>query len=401
MKMQLKKQLFGLSLILSLLISNCRCNDIINVGEKTESVPTTLLLPTIATTTSTLSTQMALEKDSTEQMNYKNIVMSLYVPITKLGPCRYIDGTRKQNHQCRRDPGLADALRDAKNIAMGYCKEQFKFDRWNCSIETKGKRNIFKKVYKETAFVHALTAAALTYQISRACAEGKMSRCQCATERRPAVNDPKKFQWGGCSDNVKHGKRVARNFLELQTTDNDNDEQSYILRHDGEVGIVTLANHMETKCKCHGVSGSCTMKTCWRKLSDFNATAAALRVKYHQALRKVTYTKASRRAAKREQRERVVTIGTGFNGRNFGILETTDPDYETLFYLEQSPTFCALTKGRQCSSPENCANLCCGRGYTTRVIKQVEKCKCRFANNRCCTIVCDYCERYEDRYYCK
>lgn len=116
-----------------------------NYSEKTEIVPTTLLLPTIATTT-TLSTQMALEKDSTEQMNYKNIVMSLYVPVTKLGPCRYIDGTRKQNHQCRRDPGLADALRDAKKVAMSFCKEQFKFDRWNCSIETKGKRNIFKKV---------------------------------------------------------------------------------------------------------------------------------------------------------------------------------------------------------------------------------------------------------------
>lgn len=143
------------------------------------------------------------------------------------------------------------------------------------------------------------------------------------------------------------------------------------------------------------------MKTCWRKLSDFNATAAALRVKYHQAIRKIPYAKASRRAAKREQRERVVTIGTGFNGRTFGILESTDPNYETLFYLEQSPTFCAATKGRQCSSPENCSMLCCGRGYTTRVIKQVEKCRCRFSNGRCCTIVCDYCERHEDRYYCK
>lgn len=161
------------------------------------------------------------------------------------------------------------------------------------------------------------------------------------------------------------------------------------------------------------------MKTCWRKLSDFNATVAALRVKYHQALRKISYAKAARRAAKREdfgmhkktellrraakreQREQVVTADTVDNGRDFGILRKTDPYYETLFYLEQSPTFCSSLKGRQCSSPENCATLCCGRGYTSRVIKFVEKCKCRFSNGRCCTIVCDYCERYEDRYYCK
>lgn len=154
-----------------------------------------------------------------------------------------------------------------------------------------------------------------------------------------------------------------------------------------------------------GVSGSCSMQTCWRKLSGFNTTAAALRVKYHQAIRKLSFAKASRRAANRERRERLVTV-TGFNGRNFpgigGIGESLqDPSFEQLFYLEQSPTFCAVTKGRQCLSPDNCSALCCGRGYTTRVIKQVEKCRCRFTNGRCCNVICDYCEKYEDRYYCK
>lgn len=101
------------------------------------------MLTTLAPTTTTINT---LISDSTEQINYKNIVMSLYMPVTKLGPCRYLDGSRKQNHQCRRDPGLPDALRDAKRIALSHCEEQFKFDRWNCSIEAKGKRNIFRKV---------------------------------------------------------------------------------------------------------------------------------------------------------------------------------------------------------------------------------------------------------------
>ncbi|CRK93514.1 CLUMA_CG007047, isoform A [Clunio marinus] len=330
--------------------------------------------------------------------------MALYSPVTKSGPCKYLDGSRKQNHQCRRDSGLSDALRDAKRLALSHCEEQFKYDRWNCSIETRGKRNIFKKVYKETAFVHALTAAGLTYQISRACAEGKMTRCQCANERRPDTAT-KQFRWGGCSDNVKHGKRVARNFLELHSVDGEGDEATALLRHDSEVGIMTVVSSLGEKCKCHGVSGSCSMQTCWRKLSGFNTTAAALRVKYHQAIRKISYAKASRRAANRERRERLVTIGTGFNARGFPVIgigeSLQDPSFEQLFYLEQSPTFCAVTKGRQCLSPDNCSSLCCGRGYTTRVIKQVEKCRCRFTNGRCCNVVCDYCEKYEDRYFCK
>lgn len=146
------------------------------------------------------------------------------------------------------------------------------------------------------------------------------------------------------------------------------------------------------------------MQTCWRKLGGFNTTSAVLRVKYHQAIRKLSLAKASRRAANRERRT-MVTIGTGFNGRSFpgiGLSESLqDPGFEQLFYLEQSPTFCAVTKGRQCLSPDNCSTLCCGRGYTTRVIKQVEKCRCRFTNGRCCNVICDYCEKYEDRYYCK
>ncbi len=82
-----------------------------------------------------------------------------------------------------------------------------------------------------------------------------MTRCQCAAERRQPYTDAsgvRKFQWGGCSDNIKHGKRVARNFLELQPMDSDGDEVSEILRHDSEVGIATVAGMLENKCKCHG-----------------------------------------------------------------------------------------------------------------------------------------------------
>lgn len=122
------------------------------------------------------------------------------------------------------------------------------------------------QVYKETAFVHALTAAALTYQISRACAEGTMTRCQCANERRPAT---KQFRWGGCSDNVKHGKRVARNFLELQSSDGVEDESTVMLRHDSEVGIMTVTGSLGEKCKCHGELSQEKLKLSYTDSSAF------------------------------------------------------------------------------------------------------------------------------------
>ncbi|KFB53736.1 AGAP009735-PA-like protein [Anopheles sinensis] len=320
-------------------------------------------------------------KGETPTQSAKNTVMAVFSPMTKSpGPCRYLVGTRKQNHQCRRDIGLPEAIKEARRLAVTHCEEQFRYDRWNCSIETRGKRNIFKKVYRETAFVHALTAAAITHAVARACAEGKMTKCQCASERKPEATSLA-WRWGGCSDNLKHGKRVARNFLELQPKAGD--PVAEMLRHDSEVGISAITSAMTDRCKCHGVSGSCSMKTCWRRLGDFNTTAALLRTKYHLAIRKIPVNnKTSRRSAPRDFRPR-------------------DAVYDQLYYFETSPTFCSVTRGRRCLHPDNCATLCCGRGYTTKVIKTLEKCRCRFTNGRCCQVVCDYCEKYEDRYYCK
>ncbi|XP_053663392.1 protein Wnt-4 [Anopheles marshallii] len=346
-----QKNIFASLLILSAICCFIECNDVIT------------------------------SKGDTPSLSAKNTVMAVFSPMIKSpGPCKFLSGTRKQNHQCRRDIGLPEAIKEARRLAVTHCEEQFRYDRWNCSIETRGKRNIFKKVYRETAFVHALTAAAITHAVARACAEGKMTKCQCASERKPEATSLA-WRWGGCSDNLKHGKRVARNFLELQPKNGD--PVAEMLRHDSEVGISAITSAMTDRCKCHGVSGSCSMKTCWRRLGDFNTTAALLRTKYHLAIRKIPVNnKTSRRSAPRDFRPR----------------ETI---YDQLYYFETSPTFCSVTRGRRCLHPDNCATLCCGRGYTTKVIKTLEKCRCRFTNGRCCQVVCDYCEKYEDRYYCK
>ncbi|XP_032294274.1 protein Wnt-4 isoform X3 [Drosophila virilis] len=300
------------------------------------------------------------------------------------GPCRYMPATRRQNHQCRKETGLPGALSEARRLATTHCEDQFRYDRWNCSVETRGKRNIFKKLYKETAFVHALTAAAMTHSIARACAEGQMTKCTCGPRKQNRPDQD--FQWGGCNDNLKHGKRLTRNFLELHTSDGD--EVTEILRHDSEVGIEAVSTLMKDKCKCHGVSGSCSTKTCWKKMADFNSTATLLRQKYNQAIRKPTnqrntrQTTASRLKKPKQRRKK-------------------QQQYTTLYYLETSPNYCSVTKNRQCLHPDNCANLCCGRGYVTSVLKKMENCRCRFSNGRCCDLICDFCQRYENKYYCK
>lgn len=59
-----------------------------------------------------------------------------------------------------------------------------------------------------------------------------MTKCHCGKEKYPP-NVKTSWMWGGCSDNGKHGKRMAKRFLDLHPSDGD--QVSEILRHNSEV----------------------------------------------------------------------------------------------------------------------------------------------------------------------
>lgn len=46
-----------------------------------------------------------------------------------------------------------------------------------------------------------------------------------------------------------------------------------------------VAHALRQSCKCHGVSGSCTTKTCWRQMQAFTAVAEAVGRKYRRAVK--------------------------------------------------------------------------------------------------------------------
>jgi len=46
---------------------------------------------------------------------------------------------------------------------------------------------------------------------------------------------------------------------------------------------------MKVQCKCHGVSGSCEVKTCWRSVPSFRELGVILKEKYNGAT-EVGYT---------------------------------------------------------------------------------------------------------------
>jgi wingless-type MMTV integration site family protein 9 len=50
---------------------------------------------------------------------------------------------------------------------------------------------------------------------------------------------------------------------------------------------------LKTTCKCHGVSGSCAVRTCWKQLSPFHDTGRLLKFRYDTAVRVLSVTNAA------------------------------------------------------------------------------------------------------------
>ena len=46
--------------------------------------------------------------------------------------------------------------------------------------------------------------------------------------------------------------------------------------------MLQAVGQMENVCKCHGVSGSCTAKTCWKRLKPFKETGEILKGSYYK-----------------------------------------------------------------------------------------------------------------------
>lgn len=57
--------------------------------------------------------------------------------------CDLLKLSRKQKRLCRREPGLAETLRDAIRLGIMECQYQFRSERWNCSLE--GRTSLLKR----------------------------------------------------------------------------------------------------------------------------------------------------------------------------------------------------------------------------------------------------------------
>ncbi|XP_030621406.1 protein Wnt-8a [Chanos chanos] len=283
------------------------------------------------------------------------------------------------------------------------CKHQFSWDRWNCpeSALQLSTHNGLRSATRETAFVHAISAAGVMYTLTKNCSMGSFENCGCDDSKTGKMGG-RGWIWGGCSDNIDFGENISKQFVDA--LENGHDSRAAVNLHNNEAGRLAIRSTMKRSCKCHGVSGSCSIQTCWMQLSDFRDVGNYLKVKHDQA-------------QKLEMDKRRMRAGNSADNRG-AISDTFSTIARTeLIYMEDSPDYCVKnlslglhgTEGREClQSGKNlsqwekrsCRRLChdCGLKVEERRTETVSSCNCKF--HWCCTVKCEKCTQVVTKYFC-
>uniref|UniRef100_A0A5S6Q8X8 Protein Wnt n=1 Tax=Trichuris muris TaxID=70415 RepID=A0A5S6Q8X8_TRIMR len=287
---------------------------------------------------------------------------------------------------CRRKPVLAKSLLSGLREAVRECQYQMKHNRWNCCFDYQpsdytllNDPPIVRFGYKEASFFVALSSAGAAWSVAKACANGRLASCSCNVRQD---SSQQAWKWGGCSYSIKYGLLNSRKLLISKPTSWNTNLMRIVYRQNLKAGRMALKKTLRKDCKCHGVSGSCQLKTCWKSPAEFREIGKHLKHKLSKA--KFLLQNHSPNDSR-------------FIGQKLRSAE--------LVYFEQSPSFCEPlsyirsvgTKGRVCNVRNqthnlgDCKAICCGRGYYQQAETIFENCNCKFY--WCCRVTCDKCRR--------
>ncbi|NXQ28850.1 WN11B protein, partial [Alaudala cheleensis] len=193
----------------------------------------------------------------------------------------------EQLQLCRRHLEAMPSIVCAAHQTQALCQQSFTDMRWNCSSIQRTPSfcpNLLTGT-REAAFVHALAAAAVAQGIARSCASGELPLCSCG----PSPSEPPApgSRSGGCGDNLSHGLHFRAAFTDgsARASTRGTPGLRAMNQHNGAVGRAVLSDFPDTRCKCHGVSGSCSVKTYWKGLPDLGEIASDLKSRYLAALK--------------------------------------------------------------------------------------------------------------------
>ena len=290
------------------------------------------------------------------------------------------------------ESGLSASLTAASALAAQECATKFRGEIWNCPAVA-FQRLTEMADSREAAVVQAMASAAIIHIVARNCSAGQLEGCGCG-KNAAAASAAEDWEWGGCSDNLDYGSRVAERHIAVP--------ESLVARHNHATGRVAVRRSQNRVCKCHGVSGSCSLQTCWTKSNDFAEVGRYLHRQYKKAVKVEALPSGLYRADDAEPNR--------VHSRNLKALVNDRVRKRKLVYTSASPNYCLANPllafpgvlGRACTveaTAENpaaeiktCSDACTACGLTPALVEEEVEvtCKCKF--EWCCDVQCQKCK---------
>ncbi|ODM96021.1 Protein Wnt-2b, partial [Orchesella cincta] len=315
--------------------------------------------------------------------------------------CNIFPGlTKRQRQICARDPTIVLSVAEGVRKGIQECQFQFQYYRWNCTVFPND-LSLFGN-----ALVKGIVTFFQTSFPSDPHASHPISQYQ---TYRLAQNE---FKWKGCDEDLKFSTNFVRRFADAQEH-SLRDIKAVTTRHNNRVGRYILKKNASKFCKCHGLSGSCSMRTCWQSITNLRAISSEIRDKYDSAVEvafdpsgKPVPQEAGHRAPRKTDLmyyEKSKDFCTPDVTR--GILVHSVGGFK-LHKTHETPIYFLILTGimgtnrRPCKTEslgeESCDILCCGQEYSVVRLQYTEKCNCVF--KWCCEVKCEKCNvtRYEN-----
>lgn len=306
-----------------------------------------------------------------------------------------------QREVCWNYTDLIRSVGEGVRLSIDECQEQFRYRKWNCSIGKKGSvfGPMIRKASRESAFISGITSAGVAFAVTEACAEGRSMHCRCDNSIRGKTEAG--WQWGGCNRPISYGIWFSKLFIdqvEVLTRKKRHPRKQMNL-HNNQAGREIIRNNLWTRCKCHGMSGNCNVKTCWLAQPKFPEIGKKLKDRYDSA-HEMEFEYKIKKNGKKKFKKLVPKYK-----------EYLPPSPLDFIYYDESPDYCTNnnslgisgTKGRPCnissSGVDGCELMCCRRGYNVDIVEESKSCNCQFV--WCCSVKCDTCTEAVPKYTCK
>lgn len=282
-----------------------------------------------------------------------------------------------QTSECQKSPSILHSLSKGARAAIIDCQLRFNESRWNCSTlygDDLFGAFIANTTCRERGVLNAYFAAGATSAIGEDCHNQRIAACPCT------LNDGGRSEDGdgnviftACNSDFSFACDYINTFV-LEGLDTTSC-RGQVDEHNINVGKQIVNESIES-CRCHGVSGTCAVKTCYNRIKTVAEVGEKLFQLYNGAVR----------VAESDDGDLV--------NANFPSVPVKKTD---ILYKDHSPNFCveddALgTLGvahRLCdpnsNMPNACSTICCDYGnYELSKVVEIEECKFVW----CCDIVC-------------